>query len=144
MRKLTIAGYIGADAQVADLPSGTQVINFNVAVSEKIKDTSDYKTTWFRCARFSNNVSIAPYLKKGTFVIVEGKPDIETYIDQQGVTKANLKCIVSEIHFGGNSKNDESANTTSEPQKQPTERPYNTFVDEPKGPTEEEHDDLPF
>lgn len=144
MRKLTIAGYIGADAQAADLPSGMQVINFNVAVSEKIKDTSDYKTTWFRCARFSNNVSIAPYLKKGTFVIVEGKPDIETYVDQQGVTKANLKCIVSEIHFGGNSKNDESANANPEPQKQPTERPYNTFVDEKKGPAEEEHDDLPF
>jgi len=39
MRKLIISGYIGADAQVADLPSGTQVINFNVAVSEKIKDS---------------------------------------------------------------------------------------------------------
>ena len=39
---------------------------FNVAVSEKIKDSQDYKTTWFRCARFANNVSIAPYLKKGT------------------------------------------------------------------------------
>jgi len=110
MRKLIISGYIGADAQIADLPSGTQVINFNVAVSEKIKDSQEYKTTWFRCARFANNVSIAPYLKKGTYVIVEGKPDIETYVDQQGVTKANLKCIVSEIHFGGSSKNEESTN----------------------------------
>jgi len=144
MRKLTIAGYIGADAQVADLPSGTQVINFNVAVSEKIKDTSDYKTTWFRCARFGNNVSIAPYLKKGTYVIVEGKPDIETYVDQQGVTKANLKCIVSEIHFAGNSKNEESANNASEPKREyPQSNQPNSFVDEPKGPTEEESD-LPF
>lgn len=141
MRKLTIAGYIGADAQVADLPSGTQVINFNVAVSEKIKDTSDYKTTWFKCARFANNVSIAPYLKKGTFVIVEGKPDIETYVDNQGVTKANLKCIVSEIHFGGNSKNEETTNNYhAQPrQEYPQANQTNSFVDGP-----EENDNLPF
>jgi len=145
MRKLIISGYLGADAQVADLPSGTQVINFNVAVSEKIKDSQEYKTTWFRCARFANNVSIAPYLKKGTYVIVEGKPDIETYVDQQGVTKANLKCIVSEIHFGGNSKNEESSNaptTQTSPKEYPQANQTNSFVDV----TEQnpEHDDLPF
>jgi len=145
MRKLIISGYLGADAQVADLPSGTQVINFNVAVSEKIKDSQEYKTTWFRCARFANNVSIAPYLKKGTYVIVEGKPDIETYVDQQGVTKANLKCIVSEIHFGGSSKNEESSNaptTQTSPKEYPQANQTNSFVDV----TEQnpEHDDLPF
>ena len=149
MKKLIISGYIGNDAQVADLPSGTQVINFNVAVSQKIKDSSEYKTTWFRCARFTNNVAIAPYLKKGTYVIVEGVPDIETYTDQQGVTKANLKCIVNEIHFAGNSKNEQSDNSTPAPEPQ---KPFtaanqpNSFVDKQheNASEQEEHDDLPF
>jgi single-strand DNA-binding protein len=101
MKKLIIAGFIGNDAEVKDLTNG-QVINFNVAVSEKIKEET--KTTWFKCARFTNNVAIAPYLKKGTYVIVEGKPDVETYQNANGETVANLKCIVDNIHFGGNSK----------------------------------------
>jgi len=104
MKKLIIAGFLGNDAEVKDLQSGTQVINFSLAVTEKIKD--EQKTTWFKCARFTNNISIAPYLKKGAYLIVEGRPDVETYVNNSGETVATLKCIVDNIHFGGNSKNE--------------------------------------
>lgn len=146
MKKLIIAGFVGNDAEVKDLPSGTQVINFNLAVTEKVKD--EYKTTWFKCARFTNNVAIAPYLKKGTYLIVEGRPDVETYVNAQGTTVANLKCIVDNIHFGGN-KSESPTPTNEIPQaNQP-----NSFADEKYSGKKEfaeplnkenEPDDLPF
>jgi hypothetical protein len=73
MQKLILTGHVGNDATIADLQSGKQVINFNVAVTEKYKDREPV-TTWYKCAWFINNASIAQYIKKGTKVLVEGNP----------------------------------------------------------------------
>lgn len=137
MRKLILAGFIGNDAQVNDLPSGAmQVINFNVATTDKYKEET--RTIWVKCSRFTNNVSIAPYLKKGTYVIVTGKAEIEQYTDQNGQTKSVLKCIVDEIEFGG-------AKSDSQPQQTNSESANNSTAEAPKNNAgEEEHDDLPF
>lgn len=150
MRKLIIAGFIGNDAQVNDLPSGNmQVINFNVATTDKFKEET--RTTWVRCSRFTNNVAIAPYLKKGTYVIVQGRAEVETYTDQNQQTHAVLKCIVDEIEFGG--AKTESSESTNAPQQQPqTSAPAQNIEQNAVANTNilnvgtngEEHDDLPF
>jgi single stranded DNA-binding protein len=137
MRKLIIAGFLGNDATVNDLPSGTmQVINFSIATTDKFKEET--RTTWVRCSRFTNNVAISPYLKKGTYVIVQGRAEVETYVDQNQQTHAVLKCIVDEIEFGG--AKTESTPSASAPQPQ-AQQPHNSFADTPK---EEDDSDLPF
>jgi|GEM_PF-3376132 len=131
MQKLIIIGNLGEDAKVADLPGGKQVINFSLAVTEKFKE--EKVTTWFRCAQFTNNVSLVPYLTKGSKVAVVGKPALETYQANDGTTKSNLKCIVFELELINSTKttSEGSANTTASPQQ--------AFE-----PAAEEHDDLPF
>lgn len=148
MRKLIIAGFIGNDATVNDLPSGTmQVINFSVATTDKFKEET--RTTWVRCSRFTNNVAISPYLKKGTYVIVTGRAEVETYTDQNQQTHAVLKCIVDEIEFGG-AKNDSSENNSSpqqapQPQQQTTAPSSEQRNDAIGNSNEEEEDNhLPF
>jgi single stranded DNA-binding protein len=136
MRKIIVAGFLGNDAQVNDLPSGNmQVINFNVATTDNFKE--EIKTVWVKCSRFTNNVAISPYLKKGTYVIVTGRAEVEQYQDQSGQTKSVLKCIVDEIKFGGaksdNQSNDQHQQSTPQSENNPQ-----------KNPKEEEHDDLPF
>lgn len=145
MRKLIIAGFLGNDATVNDLPSGNmQVINFSIATTDKFKEET--RTTWVRCSRFTNNVAISPYLKKGTYVIVQGRAEVETYTDQNQQTHAVLKCIVDEIEFGG-AKNDSAENTSATqaqaPQAQPP-APSSEGTNAPASSKEEEHDDLPF
>jgi len=145
MRKLIIAGFLGNDATVNDLPSGTmQVINFSIATTDKFKEET--RTTWVRCSRFTNNVAISPYLKKGTYVIVQGRAEVETYTDQNQQTHAVLKCIVDEIEFGG-AKNDSTENTSATqaqaPQAQPP-APSSEGTLPPATSKEEEDDNLPF
>ena len=136
MRKIIIAGFIGNDATVNDLPSGSmQVINFNVATTDKFKEEA--KTVWVKCSRFTNNVAISPYLKKGTYVIVSGRAEIEQYQDQQGQTKSVLKCIVDEIEFGG-AKNENSS------QDQPQQSTPQTAPQSQTNEAKEEDDGLPF
>lgn len=141
MRKLIVAGFLGNDATVNDLPNGTmQVINFSVATTDKFKEET--RTTWVRCCRFTNNVAISPYLKKGTYVIVQGRAEVETYTDQNQQTHSALKCIVDEIEFGG--AKTETTTNAPQPQSQ-AQRPHNSFADEPnKIAPEDDESDLPF
>lgn len=101
MQQLIIVGHLGEDAQVKDLGT-TQVLNFNLAVTEKIKE--EKVTTWYKCAYFTNNVAIAPYLTKGSLIGVTGKPELETFVGSDGATKANLKCLVKEIKLYSSTK----------------------------------------
>lgn len=140
MRKLIIAGFLGNDATVNDLPSGTmQVINFSIATTDKFKEET--RTTWVRCSRFTNNVAISPYLKKGTYVIVQGRAEVETYTDQNQQTHAVLKCIVDEIEFGG-AKNDNAENTSAQQQAQ-AQSPAPSS-EQTNASNEEEESALPF
>ena len=131
MQQLTIVGHVGNDAEVKDL-GAIQVINFSLAVSEKIKDQN--VTTWYKCAYFSNNVAIAPWLTKGSLIGVTGKPDIEIYTTGQGETKANLKCIVGQIKLYSSTKEKTATQQNTAPAPIP---PANQSK-------EEEPDDLPF
>ena len=113
MQTLTIVGHLGNDAEVKDLGT-TQVINFPLAVQEKIK--GEKVTTWYKCAYFVNNIAIAPYLLKGSLVGVTGKPEIEVYQGSDGTPRGNLKCFVREIKLYSSTKE----RTTDAPQQAPT------------------------
>lgn len=45
MQQMTLVGHIGNDAEVKDL-GNIQVINFSVAVTEKVKE--EKVTTWYK------------------------------------------------------------------------------------------------
>jgi single-strand DNA-binding protein len=141
MRKLILAGFLGNDATVNDLPSSNmQVINFSIATTDKFKEET--RITWVRCSRFTNNVSISPYLKKGTYVIVQGRAEVETYQDQNQQTHAVLKCIVDEIEFGGAKTETSSNGANATPQAATVAQPQPS--PSPTAQGSEEADDLPF
>lgn len=82
MLKALIIGNLGRDCTVNQV-SGKSVINFSVAHTEKNKDGQS-KTTWVECAYWTDKTGIAPYLKTGVQVYVEGFPEIKTYTKKDG------------------------------------------------------------
>ena len=123
MIKLQIIGNMGQDAQTNTLQNGKPVINFSVASTEKYKNES--KTTWVKCAYFTERTGLLPYLKKGTKVFVDGSGELETYTDNNGVQRSAIKCVVSFIQLLGG---------------QPEEKPVVQHED----PEEQLETDLPF
>src|SRR6478735_4033059 len=115
MIKLTLIGNLGKDCVVNNV-NGKNVINFNVAHTEKFKDSSGMqkeKTIWVECAYWSDRTGIAPYLKKGTNVYLEGSPDVRTYTTNEGKQGASLRLTVQYVQLlggrnneGGNGQND--------------------------------------
>lgn len=103
MIKLQVIGNLGKDC-VVNTVNGKSVMNFTVAHTERYKDGTGAqreKTVWVDCAYWSDRTGIAPYLKKGTQVFIEGTPDVRTYQTQDGKSGASLTLRVLNIQLLG-------------------------------------------
>ncbi|TAG11509.1 MAG: single-stranded DNA-binding protein [Sphingobacteriia bacterium] len=143
MIKLTAIGNLGKDALVNNV-NGKSVINFTVAHTEKYKDAQGNqkdKTIWVDCAYWTERTAIAPYLKKGTQVYVEGQPDIRTYTTKEGVNGATLSLRVGSVQLLGSKTNEGGGNTGG---YQPAPPVANTYSAPAASDITEPLDDLPF
>jgi single-strand DNA-binding protein len=139
MIKLLVIGNLGKDATVNNV-NGKNVINFTVAHTEKYKDAQGNqkdRTTWVDCAYWTDRTAVAPYLKKGTQVYVEGNPDVRSYTKQDGTNAAALTLRISSVQLLG-SKSNEGTNSSSSYSTPPNPAPVTSSdIIEPL-------DDLPF
>ena len=146
MIKLQIIGHLGTDCTTNEV-NGRTVINFPVAHSEKYKDSQGNqveKTTWVKCAYWTERPAIAQYLKKGQLVYAEGNPEAEGYLNKENQNAASLKLNVFRIQLLG-SKNESggASNSMGNPSGN-----YQTSSPSKASPAIEEMDepadDLPF
>ena len=111
MIKLQVIGNLGKDC-VTNLVNGKNVINFNVAHTEKFRDAQGNqkeKTVWVDCAYWTDRTAIAPYLKKGTQVYAEGTPDLRTYQKTDGTQGVSLTLRVQSVQLLGSRNTNDSA-----------------------------------
>ncbi len=111
MIKLQVIGNLGKDAIVNNV-NGKNVINFNVAHTERYRDAQGNqkdRTTWVECAYWTERTGIAPYLKKGTQVYLEGTPDVRTYTTQDGRNGASLTVRILNIQLLGSRSGGENS-----------------------------------
>jgi single-strand DNA-binding protein len=111
MIKLQVIGNLGKDC-VMNTVNGKNVMNFTVAHTEKFKDSSGAqreKTIWVDCAYWSDRTGLAPYLKKGTQVFVEGAPEVRTYTTQDGKSGASLSVRVQTVQLLGSRGGDSNS-----------------------------------
>ena len=108
MIKLQIVGNLGGDCILKEV-NGKNVINFNVAHTEKYKDGQGNpieKTTWVNCAYWTDKTAVAQYLTKGKMVYAEGAPEADGYTNKDGQVAATLRMRVLNIQLlGGNTEN---------------------------------------
>jgi single-strand DNA-binding protein len=145
MIKLQAIGHLGKDCTVNNV-NGKNVMNFSVAHTEKFKDASGQqkeKTIWVDCAYWSDRTAIAPYLKKGTQVYVEGSPEVRTYQTQDGKQGASLTLRVLSVQLlgtkgeGGGNSNGGGYSQPNYQSAPPASVPSPADITEPL-------DDLPF
>jgi single-strand DNA-binding protein len=148
MIKLQVIGNLGKDC-VTNTVNGKNVINFNVAHTEKFRDAQGNqkdKTIWVECAYWTDRTGIAPYLKKGTQVYAEGTPEVRTYPKNDGTTGVSLTLRVQNVQLLGGRSAENSGGSGSysgtsgegyAPQSNPSRVPSAGDITEPI-------DDLPF
>ncbi|MFM1795261.1 MAG: hypothetical protein RL642_1646 [Bacteroidota bacterium] len=116
MIKLQVIGHLGKDC-TTNVVNGKNVINFSVAHSERYKDASGVqkeKTTWVECAYWTDRTAIAPYLKKGQLVYVEGNPEARAYQKSDGTAASSLSMRIASVQLLGGARGDGSQEGANE------------------------------
>ncbi|MEO6136642.1 MAG: single-stranded DNA-binding protein [Ginsengibacter sp.] len=142
MIKLQVIGNLGRDCETKEI-NGKHVINFNVAHSEKFKDSAGNlkeRTTWVNCAYWTDRTAVAQYLTKGKTVYVEGIPEAEAYNNKEGQLAATLRLRVFNLQLlGGNTESSQSDSGSSNASSS-----GNSNSQDKPSQVEEPADDLPF
>src|ERR1700712_2251557 len=153
MIKLQVIGNLGKDC-ITNQVNGKNVMNFNVAHTEKFKDstgTTKEKTTWEECAYWSDRTALAPYLRKGTQVFVEGTPEVRQYTKNDGTLGASLSLRIYTVQLlgqkaeGGAQEGGNTASNYSQQNSQPQQpATQNSYSSSTAPAITEPIDDLPF
>ncbi len=79
-QKIVVMGNLGRDADLKATQAGKPMIKFSLAVTTGFGDNTH--TEWFNVAKVGENVAnLAPYLKSGKAVIIDGRLETRTYED---------------------------------------------------------------
>lgn len=100
LNHLSLQARLVADPELRDTNSGSKVVNFRVAWSEKYKDRE--KKLFLECKGFGAPAEfIAKYFKKGQEIVVEGKLETEEWDGQDGKKHSKIVLMLGGEHFCG-------------------------------------------
>ena len=126
INSITISGNIGRDPEQKGTQSGTTVLSFSMAVTDRVRRNDQWEdyTSWVNCVMFGKRAeSIAQYLHKGSKVCVQGKIREAKWQDRDGNNRSRLDVIVDEIMF--DSQHQPTYQQQYQPQyQQPAPQPY--------------------
>lgn len=113
-----VIGRIAQDARVKTTESGKELIEFTVVENFRYKDKAGAKKddpTFYNCVKW-NSTTLAPYLKKGVAVSIEGQIGAEAYKSkkEKGALKASLKFTVRRLEFLPSTKKEAQPATADE------------------------------
>ena len=108
MVNVNFCGRLGADAEVRQMPDGSQFLSFNVAVRDIKK--KEKITTWLR-VRY-DNVGLGQFLKKGSNVYVSGIESVSLYTNKNNEVQISRDVKAHAIEFVGGNNTDNTNSTT--------------------------------
>lgn len=124
-----IIGRLTKDAKVLTGSNNREFIAFTIAENFPYKNKEgkrEQQTTFIDCA-YGRSIKIAPYLTKGTIVVVNGRLKPHLFTDKEGTQKAGIQMQVNDLTLqGGGAK------------------PQTTPAPETAAAATETNDDLPF
>lgn len=103
INKAIISGNLTRDPELRATAAGTPVLQFGVAVNDRAKNQQtgqwENRPNFLDCVMFGNRAqSLAPYLRKGTKVAIEGKLRWSQW-ENDGAKRSKLEVVVDEVEF---------------------------------------------
>lgn len=95
LNKVMLIGNLGKDAETRHTPSGTAVTNFSLATTSRYKDQMGEwrdRTEWHDVVLWRGE-NVAPYLRKGKKVFVEGRLQTRSWEGQDGQKRYRTEVV---------------------------------------------------
>jgi single-strand DNA-binding protein len=123
--KVILMGNLTRDPEIGQLPNGTTVCEFTLAVNRRWKDSQDQtreETLFIDCTSFGKQgQAIADHLRKGRPVHVEGHLKLDTWEAQDGSKRSKVRMILESFRFIDGGRDDEGAPSAADRQPQSRE-----------------------
>ncbi len=120
LNKIFLQGRLVADPELKQTASGVSVCTFRVAVERdfKNKETGEKETDFISIVAWRNSAEfVSRYFSKGRLAIVEGRLQMRSYTDKEGIKRTVAEVVADNIYFG-DSKRDNDSTYTSPSQTQ--------------------------
>ena len=105
VNKVILVGNLGKDPELRYTPSGTAVVTFSLATTERYKDrdgNKQTKTEWHNIVAWRQLAEICgKYLHKGKQIYIEGKIQNRSYDDRDGNKRHISEVVVNEMQMLG-------------------------------------------
>ena len=116
LKKVTLSGNLGADAELRYTKGGSPVATFSLAVTERVPQGDgqwgDY-TSWIDCAMFGKRAeALAPWLRKGTKISLLGHLRTRSY-QKDGQTVKRYEVRVDDVELMQMKREQQPAQTAS-------------------------------
>ncbi len=95
MQQLLVLGRATKDAEVLESKEGKPYARFSLAVNEYLGKDKDERTTFYNVLIFNKTSVNAEKITKGNLVMVDGRPEVDAYISNEGNAKANLVVVAN-------------------------------------------------
>ena len=116
LNQVTLAGNLGADAEIAFMTNGDAKAQFNVATTRSWQVDGQWQeaTDWHRVVLWRPSDYVQTHLQKGTPVIVEGRLQTRQY-EKDGATRYVTEVIARKVQpLVQNDKQPQEAKTQGE------------------------------
>ena len=103
MNKIMLIGRLGKDPELRYATNGSPIVNLRIATDESYTDRDGNnvdRTEWHTVIVFQRQAEAChTYLKKGSFVFVEGSLQTRKWQDQQGQDRYTTEIKATRIQF---------------------------------------------
>jgi single-strand DNA-binding protein len=97
MNQVFLVGNSGANAELQYTQKNFPILNISLATSRKEKE--EWKSTWHRVVILGKTAeSVAPLIKKGSRVFVNGEIQSREWTDKEGNKRVAFEILAREVH----------------------------------------------
>ena len=137
INKAIISGNLTRDPEARQTAGGMTVLNFGVAVNERIKNKQsgecEDRPNFIDCVMFGTRAeAVSKFIGKGSKVAIEGKLRWSQW-ETDGQKRSKIEIVVDEIEFMSRNQEQQAYGAQPEqPQQQgaPVEQGYSVYADE--------------
>ncbi len=106
LNRVILMGRITQDLELKQIPNGTSVLSFSVAVDRNYaKQGEERQTDFINCVAWRQQAEfISKYFAKGRMIAIEGNLRTRTYDDKNGVKRHVTEVFVDSVSFTGEPK----------------------------------------
>ena len=125
--KVIMIGNITRDLELRDMPSGSKVLDFGIAINRKWKSKDGVdgeETTFVDVSAFGRKAEvIAQYHSKGDSIMIEGRLKLDQWESKDGQKRSKLSVVADTFEFQNSGKADKGG-ATSTPTNDPNDPPF--------------------